>query len=218
LMNDLVRQNFPRYFPLFFVVMWIAVTTLLGVWSGWYVLMRTYPDREEAPLESFSSQSGSMNRVSMRSILKLSPCPSGLRLGIMRLLGPFCRDFLVPWDQISVVRKDQFFVQVAQISFGRPAIGRLTISADLADRVARAAGSHWPEAELNPKETGGESASRIIKQWILSTVLAAAFFVIAPRMIMPRGATPPPILVCVLFPAIVFGFNAIVRYVRSQRP
>jgi hypothetical protein len=44
--------------------------------------------------------------------LKLSPCSSGLRLGIVRLFGPFCRDFLVPWDEISVVRKDRFFVSV----------------------------------------------------------------------------------------------------------
>jgi hypothetical protein len=216
-MNELIRQNFPLYFPLFFLVMWIIVTTLLGVLSGWFVLMRTYPDREGVPLQSFSWQSGSMNLVSMRSILKLSPCASGLRLGIMRLFGPFCRDFLVPWDEVSVVRKDRFFMKVAQISFGRPAIGKLTISADVADRLARAASSHWPETELVPEETGGGAASRIIKQWILSTALATAFFVIAPRIIQPKSATPPPILVCVLLPAIVFGFNAIVQYVRSQR-
>jgi hypothetical protein len=217
-MNELIRQNFPLYFPLFFLMMWITVTTLLGVLSGWFVLMRTYPDREGASLQSFSWQSGSMNLVGMRSILKLSPCPSGLRLGIMRLFGPFCRDFLVPWDEVSVVRKDRFFLKVAQISFGRPAIGKLTISADVADRLARAASSYWPETELVPEETGGGAASRIVKQWILSTALAAAFFVIAPRIIQPKSATPPPILVCVLLPAIVFGFNAIVQYVRSQRP
>ena len=217
-MNEFIGHNFPVYFPLFFLVMWISVTTLLGVLSGWFVLMRAYPDRGEAPLQSFSWQSGSMNSVNMRSILRVCPCPSGLRLGIMRLFGPFCRDFLVPWGEISVVRKDRFFLKVAQISLGRPAIGKLTISADVADRLARAAGSHWPETELVPEEAVSGAASRIIKQWILSTALAAAFFVVAPRVILPNSATPPPILVCVLFPAIVFGFNAIVQYVRSQRP
>ena len=216
-MNDLIRQNFPSYFPLFFVVMWITITTLLGFLSGWFVLMRTYPDRAEAPLQSFSRQSGSMNLVGMRSVLNLSPCPSGLRLGIMRLFGPFCRDFLVPWDEISIVRKDRFFMKVAQISFGRPAIGKLTIPADGADRLARAASSHWPEAELLPDEAAGGAAPRIIKQWILSTVLVAAFFIVASRVILPKGATPPPVLVCVLFPAIVLGFSAIVQYVRSER-
>jgi hypothetical protein len=70
-MNEFIRQNFPVYFPLFFLVMWIIVTTLLGVLSGWFVLMRAYPDRGEAPLQSFSWQSGSMNMVGMRSILRL---------------------------------------------------------------------------------------------------------------------------------------------------
>ena len=216
-MTELIRQNFPLYFPLLFLVMWIIGTTLLGVLSGWFVLMRAYPNRKEAPLQSLSWQSGSMNLVGMRSILNLSPCPSGLRLGIMRLFGPFCRDFLVPWDEISVVRKDRFFWKVAQISFGRPAIGKLTLSADVADRLARAASSHWPETELAPEETEGGAASRIIKQWIFSSALAAAFFAIAPRIIQPKFATPPPMLVCVLLPAIVFGLNAIVQYVRSQR-
>lgn len=217
-MNEFIRQNFPVYFPLFFLAMWIAVTTLLGVLSGWFALMKTYPDRGEAPLQSLSWQSGSMNRVSMRSVLRVSACPSGLRLGIMRLFGPFCRDFLVPWDEISVVRKNQFFLKVAQISFGRPAIGQLTISADVADRLARAADGHWPETESVPAETGTGAASGIIKQWILSTALAAAFFVIAPRVIQPNSATPPPLLVCILFPAIALGVKPIVQYVRSQRP
>jgi hypothetical protein len=216
-MNELIRQNFPLYFPLFFLVMWITVTTLLGVLSGWFVLMRTYPNREEACLQSLSWQSGSMNLVGMRSVLKLSPCSSGLRLGIVRLFGPFCRDFLVPWDEISVVRKDRFFAKIVQISFGRPAIGKLTVSADVADRLARAASSHWPETELVPEETGVGAASRIVKQWILSTVLAGTFFVIASRVMPPKVGTPPPVLVCVLFPAIVLGFSAIVQYVRSQR-
>ena len=216
-MNDLIRQNSPIYFPLFFIVMWITVTTLLGFLSGWFVLMRTYPDRAEAPLQSFSMQSGSMNLVGMRSVLKLSPCASGLRLGMMRLLGPFCRDFLVPWNEISITRKDQFLMKVAQLSFGRPAIGKLTISVDVADRLARAAGGHWPETELSPERSEGAAVSRIIKRWILSTVFAAAFFILATHLILPKGKTPLPILACVLFPAIVFGLNAIVQYVRSRR-
>jgi hypothetical protein len=159
-----------------------------------------------------------MNFVGMGSVLKLSVCPSGLRLGMPRLLGPFCRNFFVPWDELSVVRKDRYIMKVAQISFGQPAVGKLTISADVADRLGRAAGSHWPETEIDAKEDGVGAATRFAKQWILSTVLAAAFFIIAPRLMMPKAAKPLPILVCVLFPAVVFGFHAIVQYFRSRRP
>jgi hypothetical protein len=217
LMNDAMRQNFPIYFPLFFIAMWIAITTLLGFLSGWFLLMKTYPDRPETPLQSFPMQSGSMNVVGMRSALTLSPCPSGLRLGMMRLLGPFCRDFLVPWDEISIIRKERFYRKVAEFSFGRPVIGTLTVSADVADRLARSARSHWPESDLVTAEARSGAGSRIMKQWLLSTVLAATFFGVASLVILPRHATPLPILACILFPAIVFGLKAIVQYVRSKR-
>jgi len=57
----------------------------------------------------------------MRSILNLDVCPSGLRVGMMRLFGVFCRDFFVPWDQISVVRKRRLFWREAKLVFGQPA-------------------------------------------------------------------------------------------------
>ena len=71
----------------------------------------------------------------------------------MRLFGPFCRDFLVPWEDISVVRKDRLYMKLVQLSFGWPAIGKLTLSAAVADRLALVAGSRWPETEPVPEET-----------------------------------------------------------------
>jgi hypothetical protein len=218
LMNDLIKQNFPLYFPLFFVLMWLSVTTLLGVLSGWFVLMRHYPDRVETPVHTFSGQSGSMNRVSMRSILKLSVCPSGLRVGIMRVFGPFCRDLFVPWNEMIVVREEKFFMRVARITIGQPIIGQLTIPAEVADRIARCADGHWPEVGPFPQEANGQAATRILKQWAVMTIVAAAFFIVAPRFLMPSGATPPPIILAVAFPAIVFGVNGLIQYLRRPRP
>ena len=145
-MSESFEHNFPFYFPIFFVSMWLFVTTLLGLVSGWYALMRRYPDHFESALCTFTRQSGSINSVGMRSILNLSVCPSGLRVGIMRIFGIFCRDFFVPWDEIEVSRKDRLFWKVAKLSFGKPTSGNLTIPSDLADRIARVTGSGWPEA------------------------------------------------------------------------
>jgi hypothetical protein len=217
-MNDLLKQNVPLYFPLFFALMWLLVTTLLGALSGWYALMRNYPDRPETPLQIFAGQSGSMNLVSMRSILKLSVCPSGLRLGIMRIFGPFCRDLFVPWNEMSVVRKERFFMKVAQITIGQPVIGKLTIPAEVADRIARAAVGLWPEVGSFPQEASSQAASRILKRWAVMTIGAAAFFIVAPRLLMPPGARPPPIIIAFAFPAIVFGVSGFVQYLRSRRP
>ena len=217
-MSDLFNRHSPIYFPLFFVLLWLAVTTILGFISGWFALMKSYPDRSENPLRTFATQSGYMGLVSMRSILNLSVCPSGLRVGMMRIFGVFCRDFFVPWNAINVTRKDRVLWKEAKISFGQPAIGTLTIPAEVANRLARAAGGLWPELGPFPEETSRQASSRIVKQWAAMTGIAAAFFIIVPRLTMPKGAATPPIIVAVLFPAIVFGVVGLIQYLRRQRP
>ncbi len=89
----------PLYFLIGFPLFWFAVTMLLSFVSGWYGLMERYPDRAETALAVLANQSGSLGAVSMRGILKLSVCPSGLRLGIMRIFGPFCRDLFVTLER-----------------------------------------------------------------------------------------------------------------------
>jgi hypothetical protein len=139
-LNSLIEQNVAVFFPLFFVSLWLAVTTVLAVLSGWFRLMARFPNQTVEPLLRIRGQSGSMGLgVSMRGILALSVCPSGLRVGIMRVFGPFCRDFLVPWEAIRVTRKNVLFWPVAKLQFGYPAIGSLTIPARVANRLARAA-------------------------------------------------------------------------------
>jgi hypothetical protein len=165
----------PLYFLTCFPLFWFAVTMLLSFVSGWYGLMERYPDHGETALAVLANQSGSLGAVSMRGILKLSVCQAGLRVGIMRIFGPFCRDFFVPWNEITVTRGDRFFWKVAKLSFGQPSIGKLTVFADVADRMARAAGNQWPEPGSFPEETRGQALSRIAKQWVFMTTLAAAF-------------------------------------------
>ena len=208
----------PLYFLICFPLFWLAVTMLLSILSGWFRLMERYPDRAEDALAVLKNQSGSLGAVSMRSILNLSVCPSGLRIGIMRIFGPFSRDFFVPWNEITVTRGDRFFWKVAKLSLGQPSMGKLTVFADVADRMARAAGNHWPEPGSFPEEGGGQALSRIAKQWLFMTAFAAAFFIVVPRLMSPNGATRPPIAVAILFPAIVFGIAAMVQYFRRSRP
>ena len=208
----------PLYFLLAFPLLWFAVTTILSCLSGWFRLVERYPNGDEIPIVTLANQSGSLGLVSMRGILKFSVCPSGLRIGIMRIFGPFCRDFLVPWSEINVTRNDRVFWKVAKLSFGQPSNGNLKVFAEVADRMARAAGNHWPEPGAFPQETGSQSFSRIAKRWVAMTGLAAAFFIIAPRLMTPNAAARPPIVVAILFPAIVFGLGAMVEYFRRQRP
>jgi hypothetical protein len=217
-MNASLDQILPLYFLLFFVLLWFAVTVLLGFVSGWYFLMRRFPDRPEDPLRTFKNQSGSIGLVGARSLLTLSVCPGGVRVGMMRIFGPFSKDFFVPWNEMSIIRKDRVMWKVAKISFGDPPVGSLTLMADLADRLARAAGTPWPEPGPFPEETDTQASSRIFKQWAAMTGIAATFFIVAPRLAAPQGAQSPPVLAAILFPAVVFGIVALVRYARRPRP
>lgn len=135
-------------FPVFFAALWLFVTSVIGLMSGWYQIAAAYPDRPEPPLRRFSWQSGQMGaRVSMNGVLRVDVCPSGLRFGIMRLFGVFCRDFFVPWSDIAVTPRRVFFLNFVELRFGGRAFPTLMIRAALADRIATVAPGRLQLAE-----------------------------------------------------------------------
>ncbi|MBV8124797.1 MAG: hypothetical protein JO370_12070 [Paucibacter sp.] len=213
---DLLTTRFPPFaFPAFFVCLWFGATTLLGALSGWYGLMKRFPDQPEPPLLLLRQQTGSLGLVAMNRILVLSVCPSGLRVGMMRLFGPFCRDFFVPWNEITAQRKTSWLGRRVVLVFARESGSKLSIPDHVANRLASAAAGRWPEDGTFEEEAGPAVAARILKQWLAQTTLAAAFFIIAPR-VMATAAPWPPVALAVLFPAIVFGIGALIQYVRRQ--
>jgi len=216
-LTGVIGQNSTIFFLLFFVGLWLTVTTILALLSGWFRLMEQYPDQSIEPILRLRGQSGTMGLgVGMHGILTLSVCPTGLRVGMMRLFGPFCRDFFVPWESIAVIRKTILFWPVAKLQFANPVVGTLRISARSADRIARAAMGHWPEAGPFPEEKRGDAFRRLLGQWAIMTAFAALFFTLVPLAVAPSG-TRPPILVAILFPAIVFGVASIVRFLAGRR-
>lgn len=216
-MDGWVERNFDVLFPLFFLAMWLTVTTILSVLSGWFRLMAQFPNQEMEPLLRLRRQSGSMGvGVSMQGILTLSVCATGLRVGIQRVFGPFCRDFFVPWAELSVTRKSFLFSQVAKLQFGNPVIGSLTIPAHVADSLARAELRRWPELGPFPERTRRDTLRRLLIQWAVPTCFAALFFTLAPLAMAP-SQNRPPIAATILFPAIVFGIFTVVGYFRERR-
>jgi len=130
--------NNPPIFLLLLVLMWPVVGMVIGRMSNWPRLMADFPDRDEAPVSQFSGQSGFMNQVRMNRVLKLGVCPSGLRIGIMRLFMPFARDFFVPWQAIRAIRKKSWSGATVELQFGNPAIGSLALPERVAERLANA--------------------------------------------------------------------------------
>src|SRR5271169_3724487 len=216
-MAGVIEQNPTIFFPLFFVALWLTVTTILALLSGWFRLMEVYPDQSDEPILRLRGQSGTMGLgVGMNGVLTLSVCPTGLRVGMMRVFGPFCRDFFVPWESIAIVRKTILFFPIAKLRFGNPVVGTLSISAHVAARIARAAMGRWPEVGPFPEEKRGDTFRRLLVQWAAMTSFAALFFTLAPLAVAPAGARPP-ILVAILFPAIVFGVASILRFFAGRR-
>jgi hypothetical protein len=207
-----IEQNFAIIFPFFFAAMWLAVTTVLALLSGWFRLMEVFPDQSIESILKLRGQSGTMGLgVSMHGILTLSVCPTGLRVGMMRIFGPLCRTFFVPWESIAVARTTILVWPFAKLQFGHPMVGTLRISTRTADRIAHAAMGHWPEAGPFPVEKRSDTFRRLLAQWAVTTMLAALFFTLVPLAVAPSGGRPP-ILVAILFPAIVFGFAFVVRF------
>ena len=125
---------------------WVAISSLVSHLSGWFQLMKAFPDRSEHPLLTLRFRSGRMgSTVSMRSVLWLSACESGLRVGILKIFGIFCKDFFVPWNALAVTRGRSLFFHTVELRFGSPSMGRLLISERDADQLAKAAGDRLPE-------------------------------------------------------------------------
>ena len=178
--------------------------------------MRVFPDRpQEKPVATFKRESGMVGPVSMHGILTLSLCPTGLRVGIMKLFGPFAKDFLVPWDAISVSRKRMLGWKYADVSFGD--YGKLRVSDLLADRLWRTVPQSWPERGVPGAVTSKRLLRDYFLKWLILTSAASAFFIIAPRIAVHGSGNYPPILVAILFPAITIGLAFGFQYLTHER-
>jgi hypothetical protein len=164
------------FVPLFIAALWLTITTILSLLSGWFRLAAAYPNSAVEPHLRIRGQSGTMGLgVMMSGILTLSVCPSGLRIGVLRIVGPFCRDFLVPWERIAVARKTTVFSRVVVLRFGNPVVGTLRIAPHVADRLARAAASLWPEVGPIPERNSSDLRRRLIAEWVSALALVHCF-------------------------------------------
>lgn len=200
-----------------FVVIWLAVGSLLGLLSGWYGLMRRYPDRRETPIIRFGSQSGSMGAigVNLSGILRLAACPSGLRVSMWRMFGPFSRSFLVPWREIRAEPYTAFFTPMVRLDFGNPGSGELRIQAWTWERLAAAARGRAAAGvpPALPRVSEGRRVRGFLIQWAMGTAAASAALYFRQR----GSGFHWPVAACVAIPAVLLGVVLYVRYL-AQRP
>ena len=126
--------------------MWLAITTTLGAFAGWFELQELYPDGDEEPLDRLRFVSGAIGRgslfnpwgnVSYGGCLSLDVCPHGLRIGVWRIFAVFQKRIFIPWPCITVEFKRILFLQRYRLEFAQTDGRALTISKRAFDRIAR---------------------------------------------------------------------------------
>lgn len=215
-MDEWLQTYAPLVFFAVVLVAWLLGGILTGVSSGWYRLMKCYPDQIDEPLLELVGRTGLMGgKMSLRCVLNLSLCARGLRIGMSWWFSLFCRPFFVPWADIHVTRRRMWGVNWAELHFGAPSLGRLRIEASLADRLARNADAAWPEAGPFPEERVVVSARWYLLTWAVYTVGFTAFFSLAPWL-LEHDQSPPPILFEFLASAILVGIGIFNQYRRER--
>jgi hypothetical protein len=224
---SLIKEHPTVSFWLLFAILWVVVSTVIFLQSGWFRLTAVYPDEAVEPILVLRGQAGTLRLggqtgmlargIRMVGVLNLRVCPTGLRVGIKRLFGLFCRDFLVPWEHITITRKANLFLSVAELRFGTHPlipIGTLTIPAHVADRLALAAPESWPEDGPFFEEKRGNRARRFLAHWAAATLFGSLFFSIP--SLVSSSVNGPAIWFAFLFPGIFFGIAFAVTFLRGD--
>lgn len=198
--------------PILIVGLLFLAGWAMGAQSGWYGLMRLYPDRDENPIRVFQGQTGWMNGgLSFNGVLTLSVCPTGLRVAVPGIFGPFSKPIFVPWGDIRVYRLTEYFMPAARMEFGQPAKGVLSVRVNTADRLSRAAGKNWPEPGPFPFESTGHILASVILQWAALSAIGAAFLTVLPHVFAPV-APFLPLPLSIGLPALVMGVIACIQF------
>ena len=121
--------------PVLFAAFWLTITSILGKMSGWNDLERIFPDRPETPLDTVRFVSARMRAVSYNNCLRFDMCPTGLRISVFRLIGPFQKPLFVPWGQIKPETQRAFFVKHVALVIGYMGEGSLAISSGAFARI-----------------------------------------------------------------------------------
>jgi len=94
-------------------------------------------------------QSGQMRwLMSYNHCLTLGGNETGLYLSVLSLFRFQHPPLLIPWPEISVSRRRMFFLNYVRLSLGHEAGIPLLLRPTIAERLRRAAGSHWPVEEV----------------------------------------------------------------------
>lgn len=218
-MSDPNLKWLPLAFPILFFGTWLLVTSAIGFLSGWFNLQQWYPDDGgEEPLLELNRKSGSMGvGVGLNGVLKLRAYSSGLGLGISRMFAPFQKPLKIPWSEIEAEPGSSFFLPMVKLSLGRPANGRLKISARSWARLVEAvpsssSGGQFQMPSAIPVSAASVARAMII-QWAIISLSMSVFLIFLSWRAVPNGRFP---LFFIGISIILIGVGQLIRYARES--
>ncbi|QIG81181.1 hypothetical protein [Stakelama tenebrarum] len=212
-MTDQQAIEFPwALFPLFFIGMWLAIGTLLGLVSGWFALQGRFPESDAQSRRTLRMRSGKLGAVYFSGCLTFYATPRGLRVRVWHLFAPFQRAFEVPWDQITATESASWIRTRVRLSLGKPSAATMRIDAHDWERLLAAAGK--TSTTDRPTVSPRSRATPIVLQWLVVTAFAATFLYGVPRLMGAEEGVP--LHIAILFPGIVFGIGTLIRLARLR--
>jgi len=160
-MQEWMDQNFPIFFPLFFLGMWILIAYWIALMGGWRLLAKRF--RLQGP---FLGQKWHMQSAGMRWLtnyngaLTIGADTTGLFIVPIFFFRVWHPALFVPWAEITATpRTHLYFLRVVELRLGRAEEIPFRIKATLAAKIEAAAGPAWPmgytrAAEIPPPPIG----------------------------------------------------------------
>jgi hypothetical protein len=113
---------------LFFVLIWLGISMLLGFLSGWFNLSSRFQAKQKVTGDNFRFVSGRMGffgwiPVNYSSCFLLTVADTGFKLSIFFPLKHFQSPLFIPWQQVkSVVLEEGAFLDSAVICVHQSAV------------------------------------------------------------------------------------------------
>ncbi len=141
-----IEQHFAMVFPIYFVLLWLAVSAIISYIGGWRTLSKSFRAREPFVDKKRHFQSGQFRWLAgYHNCLTLGADPNGLYLGILFLFRFMHPPLFIPWSEVSVQTKRSWILgERVTFTLGREVAIPLTIRGRLIGRLKVAAGNGWP--------------------------------------------------------------------------
>ena len=147
-----IDRHFALAFPIYFVLLWLGIATLISYTGGWRTLSKSF--RTEAPFQgpAWRFQSGRMRGlIGYNNCLTVGASSDGLYLGVMFFLRFMHPPLFIPWSAVSVrTKRIWIFGERVTLTLGREVAIPLTIRGRLAGKLKAAAGNGWPLEAIQP--------------------------------------------------------------------